>query len=496
MPPGIVPGVADMKQSPGSAVRDFATWEPLLRLIRDKNPETLAFPDSHLQGMISDRSHSVPMGSPSVPVKIAERAKWQAETIENAKWMQMVVDPVKAALKAEGINSVSFKAQFTPDGHVTLSLMFPPQRPGQEDREAAITRVAGSLPEPYRRLPVPSPAALPHTSADPAALQRLVREQYPHLTGATEEEIAAAEARIGMPLPEELKALYRVTRGPGYQDPGATMPTIDDGDADDEDGRKWSLESILWEIPLPIDQVRIADPSLRHPSWYQGATDVAITPPGAAVQQLAGSPGWIVFGYDHGAYHYAIDVTPGEGGHLGQVIGLSIDEAIGAALMARSLTAFLQGDRAHDVSSRAAEELATAVIFEGGQAAVDAAAHPALEVLTLSTSRGMKPVSLAAFAGLPRLRTLVAYPGILANPLEVADLENLEYLDLGPAEWRVLLDAGAMPPSLQAANISVQGNPVPRPQPDPVPIVTLRNEIAALWNRPQGTITVIQGDLT
>jgi cell wall assembly regulator SMI1 len=472
-----------MKQSPGSAIRDFTTWEPLLRLIRDENAETLAFPDSHLQGAISDGAYSVPTGY---------RRMSAAERTENSRRVRAVVQPVKAALEAEGMHRVSFKAQFTPDGHVTLSLMIAPPRRGQERDEAAITRVAGSLPGPYRRLPVPSPQAVPHPSADPAALQRLVREQYPHVTAATEEEIAAAEARIGMPLPEELKALYRVTRGPGYQDAGATMP-----DMVDEDGRGWSLESVLWEIPLPIDQVRIADPSLRHPDWFLGAKDVAMTPPGAAVQQLAGSPGWIVFGDDHAAFYYAIDMTPGDGGHVGQVIGLSIDESIGATLMARSLTAFLQGDRADDVSSHPDEELATAVIFEGGQAAVDAAAHPALEVLTLSSSRGMEPVSLAAFAGLPRLRTLVADPGMLASPLEVEALANLEYLALGPAEWRVLLDAGAVPPNLQAASISSgRGNPVPQPQPDPVPFVTLRNEIAALWNRPQITITVSEGDLT
>ncbi len=44
---------------------------------------------------------------------------------------------------------------------------------------------------------------------DPALLDRTLRERLP---GATDAEIAAAEARLGLALPDELKVLYRVTR--------------------------------------------------------------------------------------------------------------------------------------------------------------------------------------------------------------------------------------------------------------------------------------------
>jgi hypothetical protein len=99
------------------------------------------------------------------------------------------------------------------------------------------------------------------------------------------------------------------------------------------------------------------------------------------------------------------------------------------------------------------------------------------------------PVSLAPLTGLPRLRTLSAYPGTLANPLEIADLTGLEFLRLGPQEWRVLLDAGAVPRTLVAADIHVHGDQ------QMLPIVTLADEILSIWGRPPIPQTVVEGDL-
>ncbi len=69
--------------------------------------------------------------------------------------------------------------------------------------------VESSVPKPWRRLPDPVPGARPARSVDLALLDRTLRERLP---GATDAEIAAAEARLGLALPDELKVLYRVTR--------------------------------------------------------------------------------------------------------------------------------------------------------------------------------------------------------------------------------------------------------------------------------------------
>ncbi|MEU6011090.1 SMI1/KNR4 family protein [Streptomyces sp. NPDC047453] len=56
-----------------------------------------------------------------------------------------------------------------------------------------------------------------------------------------------------------------------------------------------------------------------------------------AVQRLVDSPGWIAFG-DCDGDRIAIELTPGPGGHTGQVIILSHEESIGTGLIADSLT--------------------------------------------------------------------------------------------------------------------------------------------------------------
>ncbi|MFG2562203.1 hypothetical protein [Streptomyces sp. NPDC048496] len=59
----------------------------------------------------------------------------------------------------------------------------------------------------------------------------------------------------------------------------------------------------------------------------------------------------------------------------------------------------------------------------------------------------------------------------------------------GHAGQIIILDAGAVPPSLSAAAIKVHGNQ------DPLPIMTVANELLALWDRPQVIQTVLEGNL-
>jgi hypothetical protein len=204
---------------------------------------------------------------------------------------------------------------------------------------------------------------------------------------------------------------------------------------------------------------------------------------------VVGSPGWIAFGDNGGGDRIAVDLTPGPRGHVGQLIVLDHEQNIGAALLADSLTDLVVNRHKDWYSGpRRDQPPVVARVNLGSLTSVQAAAHPRLEVLCIGAWDG-EPLSLAPVIGLPRLRTLTADPGTLANPLEITKLTGLEFLELGPEEWRVLLDARAVPRSLSAAAIEVHGNR------HPLPIVAIANELLTRWDRPPITRTILEGHL-
>ncbi len=440
----------------------FATWEPLLRLLRTGHPEVFATPGRHVAGFIGRYGWSVPLPS---------RFAWPSGAAE--------VQRVRDALEEAGLDRISYVAERSSTGRTVLSLFT--YGPAVEETAAgaypgSLVLREGAVPEPWRRLPTPAPAAVAAPSADPALLERTLRERIPGGTGATETEIADAEARLGIALPDELKAVYRVTRAhrqDWLDDPAAAEHVI----------------TAVGVDLLPLDEVYIADAASRPRPWEFAAMEAAVTAADAAVQGLVGSPGWIAFGDNGGGDRFAIDLTPGPRGHLGQVIILDHEQNIGAGLVADSLTDWVRHQHPIRFSGHGPDQPpVVARVNVQSLTSIDAAAHPALEVLSIGVWDGA-PLSLAAVTGLPRLRTLTAYPGTLADPLQIAKLSTLEFLALGPDEWRVLLDAGAVPRSLSAAAITVRG------QPHPLPIVAIANELLALWNRPAMTQTILEGDL-
>ncbi len=141
------------------------------------------------------------------------------------------------------------------------------------------------------------------------------------------------------------------------------------------------------------------------------------------MQGPAGSPGWIGFG-SSGGDEFAVDLTPGPAGHVGQVILVDHEQSLSAELVADSLTDFVLGRMREERRDRHGDELpAVARVGTGRLETNQAPAHPTLEVLSLEAWHGT-PFSLAPVAGLPRLRTLTALPGTLADPLEVAGLTD------------------------------------------------------------------------
>ncbi|MEU4241716.1 SMI1/KNR4 family protein [Actinoplanes sp. NPDC026619] len=239
---------------------------------------------------------------------------------------------------------------------------------------------------------------------------------------------------------------------------------------------------------LPIGELSIADARRHWSPWYYAADAAAWTPPDAAVQGLPGSPGWIVFASDGGSARFAVDLTPGPAGHLGQIIVLDGGRTIGADLVADSLTDLIEHGGQDRRTPRPHEHPAVARINDNAFTSVEAAAHPDLEVLVIGRWDG-DPLSLAAVAGLPRLRTVQARAGTLADPMQIARLTGLEYLAIGLDEWRTLLRTAAVPRGLAAAGIEMDGQQEPRD------VMALANELLALGDRPLITRTTVSGNL-
>ena len=456
------------------ALYDFATWAPLLRLIRESNAETLAVPGGHVQG-------DVGQGSWSVPVRRVSPPPGQAAQLEDMQEEWDAVELLRGALMEAGVERVPFVVEGTPQGATTLRLFGP--HPDVEHgydgpHGGALILADDAVPEPWRRLPEPVPDAVPSPHADPAELERVLRERLPDAIGATEEEITEAEERLGVAFPEELRAVYRVVRG-----------RWEDWDGDFEAADRVA-EAVGCEL-LPLDRVFVADAESRPCPWQFAAMDAAVTRPDDTVQGVVGSPGWITFGDNGGGDRVTLDLTPGPRGHLGQVVLLGHEEHLGGELLAGSLTELVLNGEVENGRRRREALPEVARVNHSALRSVEDAAHPALEVLSIGVWDG-EPFSLAPVVGLPRLRTLHAYPGTLADPLEIAALTGLEYLELPPEDWRLLLDAGAVPPGLLAASIETDGR---RDRPHPYDLVALADEILTLFGRTPIPVRVLEGDL-
>ena len=453
------------------ALHDFTTWRPLLRLLYGAHRQALTASGRHVAGQISP-------GAWSVPLPFQPPHPGRASQVSDHQEQFDAVGRIVEALKENGSEGVSFvvEASSAPGGiRLHLIGLGPSVEQGVATAHPGTLLLAdGALPEPVRRLPEPVPGTVPALSADVELLQRTLRERLPHAVGASDKEIEAVEARLGVPLPAELRALYQVVPG-RYED---------------WDDYQQPYDTVGCEL-IPLDEVYVADAASRHVLWRVGAMEAVETGPEDAVQGLVGSPGWIVFGDNGGGDRIAIDLTPGPDGHVGQVIIISHEENVGAGLVADSLTDMVVhrhfGGRPVTRSQRPP---LVAHVNHASIPGVEAAAHPGLEVLSLGVWE-KEPLSLAPVFGLPRLRTLSAYPGTLADPREIARLTHLEYLALPPAEWRILLEAGAVPTELLAADIRAH-----QQRDNPLQTLALANEILALYGRPSAAeVTVLEGSI-
>ncbi|MBE1492023.1 SMI1/KNR4 family protein [Plantactinospora soyae] len=415
------------------SIYDVATWEMLVRLMRAGGGAV-----GPVHGHVSPAGWSVP----------GPHHDWRT--------MHAAVEPVLGALAEDGREDISFVL----DGSALYLIETGPAVDGLGVNAGSLLLVEGAVPEPWRRLPSPTPGAAVSPSTDLALLERHLRERLPTVRGATGAEIAAVEARLGVALPEELKVLYRVVRA-GREDP-----------------RDGLLEALGFELVGP-DSIFVADAASRPCPWEFAAMEAVITGPDALVQGVVGSPGWIAFASTCGGDLYAIDLTPGPRGYRGQVILINHEESVGAVPIAESLTDLMVREREYDYPDPTGDQTPVIADATDGNLSV----HPDLEVLGVGSSKA-GPFRLAPFAGLPRLRTLVAVPGSLADPREVALLTGLEYLELDLDDWRVLLDADAVPRGLSAAGVRARIQ-------DLLAVADLSNELLARWNRPLITRTTL-----
>ncbi|MGA5540621.1 SMI1/KNR4 family protein [Mycobacterium sp. NPDC051198] len=323
----------------------------------------------------------------------------------------------------------------------------------------------GVLPALYRRQPDPTVTAGPAPSADPAALSQLIAEKIPDATPATAEQLAAVEAQLGVPLTDEVKAIY-LTAGSGEIILG-------------EDAGFYGMEV----IPLDDTDFRHSYlPEKRMLDWEFGALETLGPDPAGRIQPLAATPLWFPVGHDVYGDVYAADLAPAQNGHRGQVIFLDHEYNAGATYLGESFTDLLvhghEGDGTGPV-----HRAGTAYINDRpGNTIADAAQKADLEVLSLGTLD--TPADLGPLLDHPQIRTIDANPGALVDPLQLIRFPALEYLSIGVEEWRVLLDAGQVPPQLLAAGINEGGHDLAT--------ITTANEILRLWGRPLIATTTLR----
>ncbi|NGZ74262.1 SMI1/KNR4 family protein [Saccharibacillus alkalitolerans] len=146
------------------------------------------------------------------------------------------------------------------------------------------------------------------------SFERAMTEAAPEFPGylngpASEEAIAETERRIGRPLPEQMKRLYR----------------IHDGE-DHSYGTVFGLEFLpLEEAAGRWEQWRDLIDGEDEESLRELAGDAASVPEGA-IRTVYASKGWIPVLFDGAGCFIGIDLDPGPAGKVGQIINFGRDE--------------------------------------------------------------------------------------------------------------------------------------------------------------------------
>ncbi|EME52048.1 hypothetical protein H074_34853 [Amycolatopsis decaplanina DSM 44594] len=378
------------------------------------------------------------------------------------------------------------------------------------------------LPLPVRSRPTGAPtdpavlARITTLAAEFAGLYEKIKGHAPDWKpGHTEAELAEAEERIGARLPEDLRALFRVT---GW---------------DNESG----LLGRYAHDPLPLLVESYLDGVPGSYGWEDPVHKEGVvfeTQPAGRVKRLSRNDWWITFGSDHAGDFLAVDLDPTEKGTSGQIleygrnvwgpiryVAASITEMMEEVIRALKAGEYdndepespylIAGAAFHDEPARGHDQVLTETTDLGDvddpelvqelylndpgsvdlailnplsslrhlrvnraeSVVADLSGFPVLEAAAIETSK----VDLTGLAGHPTLWSLslagvthpidfgplTGLPGLIRLGLagldvpeleRVGELPSLRVLTLDDGQVRRLLDAGVTLPSLAAIEIT------------------------------------------
>ncbi|GIF72525.1 SMI1/KNR4 family protein [Asanoa siamensis] len=182
----------------------------------------------------------------------------------------------------------------------------------------------------HERPPPREPGTTDTGVTDPAVLaevERLVGEfvrrhhRQGYAPGYSEEEIRAAEQHLGVRLPEDLRALYRLVH---------------------DDREESGLLDPFVLVPL---NVLVKWNRATYPGYHDGPFDDAMIyecVPAGHVRRVSSSNGWVTFARDYGMNFAAVDLDPGPLGRIGQVVTHGRDVWAPVHYVAASVTDLLR----------------------------------------------------------------------------------------------------------------------------------------------------------
>jgi cell wall assembly regulator SMI1 len=243
----------------------------------------------------------------------------------------------------------------------------------------------------------PEPVVLDPTYAgDPdRAVALLLEQSGGNLPpGATEDEITAAEAKLGHRLPPDLRALFALADGGGTLDGWSRYP--------------------LAEV---LDMYEIT--SAPAPASWPGVWNRVIldADPAGTVRRVSGHPGWIPIADDSGGNFLAVDLAPARHGRPGQIIDVGVDWSTRPGYVADSVTALLAGP-----PRRSFRRPDLRLENRGGEIGLEPLRQqPDVQELRLYYGT----VDTAELAGLHRLRVLAMTAPADLDPLRGLPVEDL-----------------------------------------------------------------------